>query len=65
MLELAAEYEVNYKLDDKNDEILLTKNLRELENEINRIKDTIGWLWGKGNKIKDNFVYNELRKRPN
>ena len=49
---------------DKNDEILL-RNLRELENEINRIKDTIVGYGVKETKVKDNFVYNELRKRPN
>ena len=47
MLELAAEFDVNYKLDDR-DESLLKKNLIEIEEEIKRVKGTIGWLWGKG-----------------
>lgn len=61
MLELAAEYEVDYNMD-KNDEILLTRNLRELENEINRIKDTIGWLWGKGNKSQRQFCVQRVEE---
>ena len=47
MLELAAAFDVNYKLDDR-DESLLKKNLIEIEEEIKRVKGTIGWLWGKG-----------------
>lgn len=61
MLEMAAEYDVNYKLDDR-DEILLTKNLIKIENEIDRIKSTIGWLWGKGDKNQRMFCVKRVEQ---
>tara|TARA_B100000674_G_scaffold496819_1_gene528271 strand:- start:1199 stop:1849 length:651 start_codon:yes stop_codon:yes gene_type:complete len=54
MLELAAEHDVNYKFDER-DELLMRKNLTELQDEIDRIKGTIGWLWGKGDVNQRRF----------
>jgi len=49
MLSYAGEYDIDYELDN-NDEVILQKNLNQIEEEISRIKGTIGWLWGTGNK---------------
>ena len=61
MLQLAAEYDVNYKLDDR-DEAILGKNLADIENEIDRIKSTIGWLWGKGDKNQRMFCVRRVEE---
>ena len=61
MLEMAAEYDVNYKLDDR-DEVLLSQNLVKIENEIDRIKSTIGWLWGRGDKNQRMFCVQRVEQ---
>jgi len=64
MLDYAAEFDINYKLDDK-DEIILKKNLVELEKEIERIKGTIGWLWGKGDINQRKFCVKRVEEETN
>ena len=40
---------VSYKLD-KSDEQLLQDNLDKLTEDIKKLKGSIGWLWGTGDK---------------
>tara|TARA_B100001564_G_C20583910_1_gene644515 strand:+ start:371 stop:1063 length:693 start_codon:yes stop_codon:yes gene_type:complete len=61
MLELAGEFGINYDLD-KNDERILDKNIKRLVSEIEEIKGTIGWLWGKGNKDQRLFCVERVEK---
>lgn len=49
MLEFAGEMGVSYDLD-KNDEIILENNMKNIQQEIQFFKGSIGWLWGTGDK---------------
>jgi hypothetical protein len=61
MLELAGKFDVNYKLD-KNDEKILNNNTNRISTEIEEIKGTIGWLWGKGNKEQRLYCVNRVEE---
>jgi hypothetical protein len=50
-LELASEYDIEYDVD-TSDEIILEKNINTLEGEIERMKSTLAWAWGRGDKRK-------------
>jgi len=49
LLELASEYEIDYDID-PSDETILEKNINTLEREIERMKSTLAWAWGRGDK---------------
>jgi acyl carrier protein len=49
LLELASEYEIDYDID-PSDETILEKNINTLEHEIERMKSTLAWAWGRGDK---------------
>ena len=63
MLQLAAEYDVNYKLDDR-DEAILGKNLVDIENEIDRIKVLLDGC-GKGDKNQRMFCVRRVEEETN
>ena len=49
LLELASEYEIDYDID-PSDETILEKNINTLQREIERMKSTLAWAWGRGDK---------------
>ena len=56
LLVLAGQYEISYEVDD-SDSSVLEKNLKEIENEINRMRSTLAWSWGAGDtKIRKDVV---------
>ena len=61
MLEMAGTYGVKYEMDDDDVEIL-EKNLRKLKTEIDKIKDTIGWLWGTGTTEDRKFCVSRVEE---
>jgi len=62
LLNLAGEYELEYDIDN-SDEKILEKNLRELEKEIERKKNTLAWAWGTGDKNTRINVVKEVEKQ--
>lgn len=44
----AGEYGIEYDVE-PSDESILESNLKKIEKEIYRMKDTLAWLWGTGN----------------
>ena len=61
LLNKAGEYGIEYEVDDKDEEVL-QKNLSDIEKEIHRMKDTIAWIWGTGDKDARMFVVNRVKQ---
>jgi hypothetical protein len=55
LLTKAGEYEIEYEVDN-SDERVLEQNLKQLEKEILRMKDTIAWTWATGDINAKKFV---------
>lgn len=51
MLKWASEYDIEYDITNE-DYNILDKNLQKIENEINRMKNTLAWSWGVGDVKK-------------
>jgi len=61
LLTKAGEYEIEYEVD-SSDEKVLRKNLEELKNEINRMRDTTAWTWGTGGVEERKYVVKRVEK---
>jgi hypothetical protein len=46
---MADEFNIDYEIDE-TDEMILEKNIKQLEFEIHRMKSTLAWEWGRGDK---------------
>lgn len=55
LLSLASEFDIEYEVDE-SDEETFKKNLNSIESEINRMKDTLAWLWSTGDLVQRRFV---------
>lgn len=55
LLTKAGEYEIDYEVDN-SDTTILESNLKQLEDEIARMKDTIAWTWSTGDIESKKFV---------
>ena len=78
LLAMADEFNIDYEIDE-TDEMILEKNIKQLEFEINRMKSTLAWEWGRGDKIgvvkeverqtklkiDDSDLPDELKSKPN
>lgn len=62
LLNMAGLYELDYDVDD-SDESILEKNLHEIEIEINRMKSTLAWAWGRGDTETKLNVLSEVEKQ--
>lgn len=62
LLNMAGLYELDYDVDD-TDESILEKNLKEIEIEINRMKSTLAWAWGRGDTETKLNVLSEVEKQ--
>ena len=62
LLNMAGEYGLEYDVDD-SDEKVLRRNLRELENEIDRKRNTLAWAWGSGDKNTRKYVVTEVERQ--
>jgi len=62
LLTKAGEYDISYEVDD-SDEKVLEKNLTELQSEIDRMKSTLAWTWGRGDKNERGFVIKEVERQ--
>lgn len=62
LLTMAGLYELDYDVDN-SDESILEKNLKEIEIEINRMKSTLAWAWGRGDKKTKLNVLSEIEKQ--
>ena len=62
LLNIAGEYELEYDID-TSDEKILEKNLRDLENEIERKRNTLAWAWGSGDKDTRVRVVKEVERQ--
>lgn len=62
LLVLAGQYEISYEVDD-SDTSVLEKNLKELENEINRMRSTLAWSWGAGDVQIRKQVVTEVERQ--
>ncbi len=49
LLAMADEFNIDYEIDE-TDEMILEKNIKQLEFEIHRMKSTLAWEWGRGDK---------------
>ena len=56
MLSFASEYDIEYEVD-SDDEDMLFRNLKKIEDEISRMKNTMAWMWGTGdNNIRKHVI---------
>jgi len=62
LLTMAGLYELDYDVDE-TDESILEKNLKEIEIEINRMKSTLAWSWGRGDTNTKLNVLSEIEKQ--
>lgn len=62
LLNVAGNYDLEYDVDD-SDEKLLEKNLKEIESEIKRMKSTLAWAWGIGDKKTKLEVVSEVERQ--
>jgi len=61
LLKMAGEHDLEYEVD-KSDESVLEKNLSTIEKEIHRMKSTLAWTWGRGDKNERKFVIGRVEK---
>lgn len=56
MLSFASQYDIEYEID-SDDEDMLFGNLKKIEEEISRMKNTMAWMWATGdNNIKKHVI---------
>lgn len=61
LLKIADEFEIKYELD-SNDEELFTRSIQKNLNEVRRLKGTIGWTWGVGDKSQRQFCVKRVKE---
>jgi len=62
LLNFAGKYDVEYDFDDDDEDILL-KNLKKLEESISHKKSTLAWYWGTGTRDDRLDVLRTIKKQ--
>ena len=58
---MASNYDLEYDIDE-TDEKTFQNNLKSIEREIKKMKDTLSWLWSKGTVNQKKFVIARIEK---
>jgi len=61
LLTMAGNYDLEYEIDEV-DEKTFQDNLKSIEKEITRMKDTLSWLWSKGTVNQKKFVIAKIEQ---
>ena len=59
LLSLASKFDIEYEIDE-TDEKTFKKNLKSIESEIKRMKDTLAWVWSTGTPSQKKFVISKI-----